>query len=227
MSFTEERASERQPGELSLRELLRWGWRQLTSMRTALMLLLLLALAAVPGSLIPQAGVDSIKSGNFRDDHPRLAPVFERLGLFSVYTSPWFSAVYLLLMVSLVGCILPRTAVYWRALRAAPPPAPRRFTRLPAHTTYTTAAAESVVLARAEQVLRRRRFRVATGPGGASRAALARAALARAAAGQPGALGWPVSAATSARRATCSSTWPSWWCWSASPSAAWSATRAA
>ena len=30
-------------------ELLRWAWRQLTSMRTALLLLLLLALASVPG----------------------------------------------------------------------------------------------------------------------------------------------------------------------------------
>ena len=46
--------AERDPGELTLRELLRWGWRQLTSMRTALILLLLLALAAIPGSVIPQ-----------------------------------------------------------------------------------------------------------------------------------------------------------------------------
>ena len=45
---------DRRPGELSFRELLRWVWRQLTSMRTALILLLLLALAAIPGSVIPQ-----------------------------------------------------------------------------------------------------------------------------------------------------------------------------
>ena len=35
-------------------ELSRWAWRQLTSMRTALVLLFLLALAAVPGSVVPQ-----------------------------------------------------------------------------------------------------------------------------------------------------------------------------
>ena len=32
----------------------RWGWRQLTSMRTALILLFLLAVGAIPGSLLPQ-----------------------------------------------------------------------------------------------------------------------------------------------------------------------------
>jgi cytochrome c biogenesis protein len=52
----------RRSGELTFRELLRWSWRQLTSMRTALVLLLLLALAAIPGSVIPPPGVDSIKT---------------------------------------------------------------------------------------------------------------------------------------------------------------------
>src|SRR5215472_17434993 len=36
---------------------LRWFWRQLTSMRTALILLFLLALASVPGSVLPQEGI--------------------------------------------------------------------------------------------------------------------------------------------------------------------------
>ena len=83
-------------------------------MRTALVLLLLLALAAIPGSLIPQEGVDSLKTSQWQDAHPKLTPIYEKLGLFSVYDSPWFSAIYLLLMVSLVGCIVPRTFVYWR-----------------------------------------------------------------------------------------------------------------
>ncbi|WP_281368946.1 cytochrome c biogenesis protein ResB [Nocardioides ungokensis] len=116
----------RHPGELTLREMLRWAWRQLTSMRTALVLLLLLALAAIPGSLIPQQGVDSLKTSRWQDAHPQLTPVYEKLGLFAVYSSPWFSAIYILLMVSLVGCIVPRTFVYWRGLRARrrpPPPA--------------------------------------------------------------------------------------------------------
>ncbi len=150
----------RRPGELTLRELLRWTWRQLTSMRTALVLLLLLALAAIPGSLIPQSGVDSLKTSQWQDAHPKLTPVYERLSLFSVYDSPWFSAIYLLLMVSLVGCIVPRTFVYWRGLRAQPPAAPRNLTRLPDHATYETDLAPEEVLAGARTLLRRRRYRM-------------------------------------------------------------------
>lgn len=156
---------ERRPPDLGFVELLRWAWRQLTSMRTALVLLLLLALAAIPGSVIPQEGVDSLKTSQWQDAHPTLTPVYERLGLFSVYDSPWFSAIYLLLVVSLVGCILPRTAVYWRALRAAPPRAPRNLSRLPQHTAYSTQEEPEVVLARAREVLRGRRYRLAADSG--------------------------------------------------------------
>jgi cytochrome c biogenesis protein len=150
----------RRPGELGPVELLRWGWRQLVSMRTALVLLLLLALAAIPGSVVPQRDVDSLRTSRWQEQHPQLTPVFERLGLFSVYDSPWFSAIYLLLMVSLVGCILPRSLVYWRALRAAPPDAPRRLSRLPHHASYTREEPVGDMLADAASVLRRRRYRV-------------------------------------------------------------------
>ncbi len=150
----------RRPGELGLRELARWGWRQLTSMRTALVLLLMLALAAVPGSVVPQDSVDSLAASRWRDAHPSLTPLYDRLGLFSVYDSPWFSAIYLLLVVSLVGCIVPRTFVYWRGLRAAPPAAPRFLDRLPESASYRTDEAPEDVLARARAELRRRRYRV-------------------------------------------------------------------
>jgi cytochrome c biogenesis protein len=96
-------------------------------MRTALLLLLLLALAAIPGSFVPQSGVDAQAVLAFAEEYPRLTPVFDALGLFDVYASPWFSAIYLLLMVSLIGCIIPRTLVYARAVRARPPRAPRTF----------------------------------------------------------------------------------------------------
>lgn len=156
---------DRRAGELTLRELLRWAWRQLTSMRTALILLLLLALAAIPGSVVPQEGVDALGVSNWKDEHPRLTPVYEALGLFDVYDAPWFSAIYLLLMVSLVGCIVPRTLVYLRAIRAVPPAAPRHLTRLPDHATYTTRERPEDVLAAAREVLRGRRYRLRPGDG--------------------------------------------------------------
>jgi cytochrome c biogenesis protein len=150
----------RRSGELTLRELLRWTWRQLTSMRIALILLLMLALAAVPGSLVPQERVDALKASQWKDAHETLTPVYEKLGVFNVYGSPWFAAIYILLVVSLVGCIVPRTFVYARGLRAQPPPAPRNLTRLPSHASYGTTEPADVVLERARALLKRKRYRL-------------------------------------------------------------------
>ncbi|GAA3815302.1 cytochrome c biogenesis protein ResB [Nocardioides panacisoli] len=149
-------APERRSGELTAREMLRWTWRQLTSMRTALVLLLLLALGAVPGSIIPQSGVDSLAVSRWKDAHPSLTPVYEKLDLFSVYDSVWFSAIYLLLVLSLVGCIVPRLFVYAKAMRALPPAAPRNLTRLPDSAGYRTDEDADAVLARAREVLAKR-----------------------------------------------------------------------
>ncbi|MEV6618137.1 cytochrome c biogenesis protein ResB [Streptomyces sp. NPDC051051] len=137
----------------------RWFWRQLTSMRVALLLLLLLALGAIPGSLIPQSGNDETKVADFRAAHETLAPLYDRLGLFHVYSSVWFSAVYILLFVSLIGCIVPRTWQFVGQLRGRPPGAPKRLTRLPAYTTWRTDAEPEQVREAALALLRKRRFR--------------------------------------------------------------------
>ena len=63
------------PPALKPVELARWAWRQLTSMRTALVLLFLLAVAAVPGSVVPQQDIDAIAVGDWKSAHPTLTPV--------------------------------------------------------------------------------------------------------------------------------------------------------
>lgn len=115
----------------------RFIWRQLTSMRVALMLLMLLAVAAVPGSMFPQRPQDPVRTAQYILDNPSLGPWLDRFGFFDVYASPWFSAIYILLFISLVGCILPRTKVHFKALRSAPPRVPRRFDRFPAQANAT------------------------------------------------------------------------------------------
>ncbi|MFK0154856.1 cytochrome c biogenesis protein ResB [Streptomyces sp. NPDC090499] len=137
----------------------RWFWRQLTSMRVALLLLLLLSLGAIPGSLIPQSGADINKVADFRKAHKTLAPVYDKLGLFHVYSSVWFSAIYILLFVSLVGCIIPRAWQFVGQLRGRPPGAPKRLDRLPAYTTWRTAAEPEEVREAALKLLKKRRFR--------------------------------------------------------------------
>lgn len=140
-------------GGLGTRGWLRWAWRQLTSMRVALLLLLVLAIVSLPGSFFPQRSQDAGGVAEFERANPDLSVWLDRLWMFEVYTSPWFSAVYLLLFVSLVGCIVPRSATYLRALRAGPGPVPRVLSRFPEH-------AELVVDGDPEGVLERVRARL-------------------------------------------------------------------
>jgi cytochrome c biogenesis protein len=149
------------PPALSPGEFAAWVWRQLTSMRVALILLFLLAVAAIPGSVVPQRDVNPLAVEDFRDRNPGLAQWYERLDLFDVYSAPWFAAIYLALIVSLVGCIVPRSFQHWRASRADPPPAPRRLSRMPAYRRFEVDGAPNDVLAAARELLRARHFRLA------------------------------------------------------------------
>ena len=118
--------------ELGIRGYLRWFWRQLTSMRVALILLLLLAVATIPGSLVPQRAADPNGVVQYQQDHPDLFKVLDAFPIqaFDVYSSVWFSAIYLLLFISLIGCVLPRIAHHWKALRGTPPRTPARLQRM-------------------------------------------------------------------------------------------------
>jgi cytochrome c biogenesis protein len=156
---TEQLSTAPAPATNERRRLLRL-WRQLTSMRTALVLLALLALAAVPGTLLPQRGLNPVKVAQFFTDHPTLAPVLDRLSLFDVFAAPWFAAIYLLLFISLVGCLVPRIRLHARALRRQPPHAPRYLERLETSTSWQTTAPPSELAAAAAELLKRKRWRV-------------------------------------------------------------------
>ncbi len=141
-------APNRAPEEINQPQLgfvgwLRWFWRQLTSMRTALFLLLLLAIAAVPGSLVPQRSSDPNGVTQYFVENPDLAPFLDKLQAFDVYSSAWFSSIYLLLFISLIGCVIPRTKHHFQALRAAPPKTPMRLSRLAGFTTRTVPAEQA------------------------------------------------------------------------------------
>ena len=138
----------------------RWAWRQLTSMRTALILLFLLALGSVPGSILPQEGADPASVTQYFQSHPSLAPWLNRLGLFNVFASPWFAAVYLLLFASLIGCVVPRTFKLVGSARTPPPRAPRNLARLPHSVTYSSALPPEAAADAAASVLGGQRFRL-------------------------------------------------------------------
>ena len=143
--------------ELGITGLVRFAWRQLTSMRTALILLMMLGLAAIPGSLIPQRTSNPIAVRDFLEAKPGLSIWYERFSLFDVYSSPWFSAIYILLLISLIGCVLPRTVEHFHAMRALPPLTPRNLDRM---EFYSTFEASAQTLGQARAWFKKNRFRV-------------------------------------------------------------------
>lgn len=139
--------------------MLRWAWRQLTTMKFALILLLVLALAAIPGSLLPQRIQDPAKVQRFIEDNGAAAQVLDKLQMFDVYSSFWFSAVYILLMISLIGCVLPRTKQHWKAMRSQPPKAPRRLSRMPGYQTFAYDGDADKALDEAQEYLKKNGYR--------------------------------------------------------------------
>ncbi len=140
---------------LDTRSFLRWCWRQLTSMRTALILLLLLAVAAIPGSLFPQRSQNPIQVKQFFTENPETAIWLDRLSLFNVFSSPWFSAIYLLLFISLIGCVLPRSIEHLKAIGAKPPLTPKYLDRMEFYTEI-----KKIDLDKVEKFLRKKHFRI-------------------------------------------------------------------
>jgi len=124
-------------------------------MRTALILLLLLGIAAIPGSLFPQRNQNPLQVKQYFIDNPNLATWLDRLSLFSVYSSPWFSAIYLLLFISLIGCVLPRSIGHLKAIGAAPTITPKYLDRMEHFTEI-----KKVDLDLIEAKLRKMRFRI-------------------------------------------------------------------
>ncbi len=141
------------------------AWRTLRSMRTALILLLVVALASVAGSFIPQAPNSPQRVARFFTDHPLLARVYDALGLFDVFGSWWFTLSYVLVLVSLASCLIPRTRGLLRGLRQRIQPA-RDLEGLRHFAWGTVAEPPDEALGRARRVLRRRRYRVSRGDGG-------------------------------------------------------------
>ena len=139
-------------------EILRWAWRQLTSMRTALILLMMLGLASIPGSLFPQRNQNPMKVQEFFKNNPTLAHWLDKAKFFDLYSSPWFSAIYILLFISLIGCVLPRTFEHIKAIGKKPPLTPKFLDRMEGFVELDRPVVGSLDLA--EKWLKKNRFRV-------------------------------------------------------------------
>ncbi len=102
---------------------LEWLWATFTSMRLALALMLGLALLALVGSLIIQApaGIATDQDTynawlvGLKPRYGGFTTVFDKLGLFSVFTSVWFRGLAVALTTSILACSIKRAPTLWKA----------------------------------------------------------------------------------------------------------------
>jgi cytochrome c biogenesis protein len=146
-------------------------------MRTALILLLLVALGTVAGSLVPQVVNSPARVASLYRNRPLLARVYEALGLFDVYGSWWFTLLYVLLLISLASCLLPRSRALLRGLGQRAQPL-RDLDGMRHFASGVVSESPERALERARRVLRRRRYRV-SGPNGAGGGLAAEKGMAR------------------------------------------------
>ena len=126
-------------------------WSFFSSVRLTLFLLLLIALAAIVGTVIPQqdAAGEAVQKLP-----PALAGVLKVLQLHDLYRSPWFLLLMALLTVNLVVCSLNRLPASLRLYRRKPEPdRPGLYEDLPPGQVLAAEGTVEDEAARMEQVL--------------------------------------------------------------------------
>ena len=150
------------PPRMTVRQSVALVWRTLRSMRTALILLFLLAMASVVGSLIPQIPNSPERVASYQAEHPFWGLFFRRAGFFDVFGSWWFALIATLLFVSLVACLIPRTRAHVRTIRQ-PPVQARELDAFPQYAQRRVGVPPDTAITLCQKVLRRRLFRVNRG----------------------------------------------------------------
>lgn len=137
-------------------------WSFLTSMRTGLVIILILGALTLMGTLFMQAP-DSVRADptayqRWYASGPRLkyggwAPIMDALGLFHVFSTWYFVGLFALLAVSILACSINRAPKLWRAATRPRVSMDEGFySRAPLHAQFVTqesprAAAERVAAA--------------------------------------------------------------------------------
>ena len=92
-------------------------WNFFSSVRLAITLLIILAIASIVGTLIPQRESAMQFAGNLR---PELFRLFNWLDLFDMYHSLWFRLLMTFITINLVVCSLDRFPATWKRFHVKP-----------------------------------------------------------------------------------------------------------
>lgn len=148
-----------------------WIFRQLTSMRVALVLLFVLALLTLAGTLLAQAP-DAVKNDprayaewldSVRPKYGGWTGILDTLGLFSVFSSIWVRGTLLLLSASVLSCSARRAPRLWRtATRPRMVMTEAFFERAPHRAEIASEADPGAALTALRAAFRSHHFRTAT-----------------------------------------------------------------
>lgn len=133
-------------------------WQFFSSVRLTIVLLIVLAIASILGTAIPQqqGAVDFAKGLN-----PVLFRLLRSLNLFDIYHSLWFRIIIGFLALNLVICSIERFPNTWRRFRAVPKPDRRKpFEHLPSRQSFSTQGSMKETSTRVARLLRSRFKRI-------------------------------------------------------------------
>jgi cytochrome c biogenesis protein len=146
-------------------------WHFLTSMKLAIILLLVLAVAAIAGALVIQAPPGVADDPQARAEwlagvRPRwgaLTDPMATLGIFWIFSTIWFRLLVALLTASLIACTVQRIPGTWRTMtKPHVDVGASFFEHAPQHEAMTFQRPPAEVLATAQAVLKRKGYRSVT-----------------------------------------------------------------
>jgi cytochrome c biogenesis protein len=144
-------------------------WHLLTSMRVAMVMMIVLAVLCVIGSLVIQIPSGMADGGQLEAQwlqgvRPRFGgwtDIMDTLGLFNIFNSVVFRVLVAGLTISLIACTVHRLPGVWRtATKPRVDVGPGFFEHAPQHESIVVHAASADTLATVQSVLRKRRYRI-------------------------------------------------------------------
>lgn len=110
-------------------------WNLFKSVRLTIFILIVLAIASIVGTLIPQ---QEGAMGFARELSPGMLRLFKTLDLFDVYHALWFRFIIAALALNLIICSIDRFPAAWKRLKALPKPdRAKPFENLPSERCFT------------------------------------------------------------------------------------------
>ncbi len=125
-----------------------------SSLKLTISLLILIALASILGTVIPQQGAAELFANRLG---PGMASVFQKLQLFDIYHSIWFMILMILLSINLIVCSINRLPVSWKLFRKrSAPDEPGVFISLPSDRVIPVGRPLDEEAARLENIFKKR-----------------------------------------------------------------------